>query len=364
MSSRRLANAFERLSADAPAPALEFPGLTLEEPESSRRAVVAGSLASFLHLGTMGFLVLLASLAPVIDEDLIPVQLLQEEPELDEPAPAPKALAERRMPNFAPSVQAVQPQVVNPRVVAEASPSLSAEALQMDSVSAVVAPVQISRATAVVERVSAVKSIASARASAVDTGVVGGPAVRGPIRAVGPVGPSVGPRQVAVASTGTSMGTGTLEVGGGSSVREGVLSTRDVLGSPDGAPLVRVDVSVGEGYLGGSGGSGTGTGTGGSSSSSCIARPEVQAYMGDLKDRTIERWTLPPGLEKNQEVVVRFQLDVAGSATRISVVRASDNALGASAVDALRTASPYPPLPDRVRCLARSPITATFTNPL
>jgi TonB family protein len=63
-------------------------------------------------------------------------------------------------------------------------------------------------------------------------------------------------------------------------------------------------------------------------------------------------------------VMLRFHLDVAGSATNVAVVKADDNALGASAVDALRSASPFPPMPDDARCLAQIPIVGTFRNPV
>ena len=55
-----------------------------------------------------------------------------------EPAPAPKALAERRSMDFAPQAQAVAPQIVNPTVVAQASPQLNAQKLEMNQVAAVV----------------------------------------------------------------------------------------------------------------------------------------------------------------------------------------------------------------------------------
>jgi TonB family protein len=73
---------------------------------------------------------------------------------------------------------------------------------------------------------------------------------------------------------------------------------------------------------------------------------------------------LPPGVQANQRVTLRFKLDVAGSATSVSLVKASDNALGASAVDALRAAAPFPPMPTAARCLGLVPITATFSNPV
>ena len=84
----------------------------------------------------------------------------------------------------------------------------------------------------------------------------------------------------------------------------------------------------------------------------------------EVKDRTIGRWVLPPGLSSDQTVTLRFNLDAAGSASRVSLVDATDNALGASAVDALRAAAPFPPMPSDARCLSQVPIVATFSNPV
>ena len=362
MGAARMGAAFEKAANTRVA--YDFPGLTLKDPEGARRTLLTGGLATLVHLGAVAILMILASLAPMIEEAIIPVQILKEEPpppkEEPEPAPAPKALAERRSVDYAPAVQAVQPQIVNPRVVAEASPAVSAEVLQMDAVSSVVAPKQINRAATVVERVSAVNSVVAARASAVDVGSAAGPVVRGPLRAGLPVGPSAGPRQVNVAQGGSSTGTGRLTIGSGSSVREGVVSNRDVVGSPNGAPLASVDTKVGEGLLRGSGGTGESV----VSETACFQKPEVQAYLSQVQSRTLERWVLPPSVSSDQQVTLRFKLDVAGSASNVSLVRASDNALGLSAVDALRSASPFPAMPDSARCLMRVPITATFSNPV
>jgi len=360
LATRRFGAAFEL----AGAPLAEFPGVALREPESTKRAWLTGGAAFAFHAAIFGTLLVMASLAPDVAEQIIEVQILKDQPEPElEPAPAPKALAERRLPNFSPQVQAVAPQIVNPRVIAEAAPAISAEALQMDSVSAVVAPVQISRSSApVVERVSVVNSPIAARASNVDVRAVGGPAVRGPIRIDAPVGPSVGPRQVTTTG-GTSFGTSPIEIGGsGSSVREGAITGRDVVGSLTGAPLVSIDTAVGEGNLRGSGGAGSGVMA--ASATQCFRKPEVQSYLDGVQRRTLDRWILPPGVSADQNVTLRFKLDVAGSATSVSLVKASDNALGASAVDALNAASPFPALPDAARCLVQVPITATFSNPV
>jgi TonB family protein len=345
--------------------ALAYPGYSVPDEEGRRRTVISGGLATLLHFGTLGLLVLLASLAPVIDDEILPVQLLKEEPEqTEEPAPAPKALAERRPLPFNPAVQTVTPQIINPRVIAEASPAIAAEALQMDAVTSVAAPTQIQQATTVVEKVSAVASIAHARAAAVDVQGVAGPVVRGPVQVNAPVGASVGPRAVKVNAGAPTFGTGKIQIGTpGSSVQEGVLSSRDVVGSPDGALVVSVDTAVGDGYLRGAGGDGTGTGTGLPSQKECMAKQEVQDYLAVIKQRTLQRWMLPPGVDAGRRVTLRFRVDVAGSASDVAVVRAEDNSLGASAVDALRSASPFPPMPDDVRCLSQVPITGTFSNP-
>jgi len=158
-----------------------------------------------------------------------------------------------------------------------------------------------------------------------------------------------------------SMGTSTMAIGSGSSVREGVASSRDVLGSPTGDVLFSVDTAVGEGYLGGSGGTGTGRGAyaPGPGELACDKRPEVLGYLDRIRLRTIDLWALSPGT-KNGTVKLRFRVDVAGSASAVEFIHAEDNAQGASAVDAMRAASPFPPMPNKVRCLAGVSIIATF----
>jgi hypothetical protein len=258
--------------------------------------------------------------------------------------------------NFNPSAQAVQPQVVNPTVIAKAAPAVPAETLKMDTVTPVTAPREISRATPLaVESVQAAPSVAAATPSKVDLGAVRGPALRGPIESKAPSGPSVGPRQVV--ASGQSVGTGTVDTGDGSSVREGVLSNRDVLGSKDGARLADVNTRVGTSNLRGPGGEGTTLGGG---SPDCSNRPEVVAYIEQVRTRTLARWSAsgaPPG---NHKVTLRFQLDVGGSASRVQLISSDDARVGSSTVDALRAASPFAPMSDRVRCLAESPFTATF----
>jgi hypothetical protein len=350
----------------AAAGAASYPGYADPEEDARTRTFVTGSL--LLHGAGFALLALLASLAPVIDEQIIPVQLLHEEappPPPKEPAAAPKALAQRRNLPFSPAVQAVQPQIVNPRVIAQAAPAVEASALEMAAIGTSSGPTEIRHQSLAVERVSAVNTAARARVSAVDVSSATGPVVRGPTRVDAPVGPSVGPRRVEAAPVGDTMGTAPLQIGGGhgSSVREGVLSDRDVIGAPEGALIVSVDTTIGEGPLAGTAPAGAGRPTP-VSKASCMELPAVQSYLGDVRNRMLERWMLPPGVDAGRHVTLRFQLDVAGSASRVSIVSAEDNARGASAVDALRAAAPFQPMPDEARCLARVPIVGTFSNPV
>jgi hypothetical protein len=294
--------------------------------------------------------------APVPAPRPPPVPVVKPEP-APAPAPAPKALAERRSVDFAPQAQAIQPQVINPTVIARPSAAIEARKLDTNRVSSVTAPREISRSPLTVESVQAAPSPVAATASKLDLGSAGAPALRGPIERNAPVGVAVGPR--AVVASGTTVGTGTATTGDGSSVREGMLSSRDVLGTPDGPRLANVNTRVGQSNLKGPGGTGTVLGGG---DTNCDTRPEVRAYMDQIKNRTLARWatsgSTPAGRVRAK---LRFQIDVGGSASRVEMIAADDARVGASVVDALRAASPFPPMTDRVRCLANSQLTATFT---
>src|SRR5271157_1432709 len=355
------------LRAARPA-AQAFPGIEIKEPSRGRGKVLSGALSVLLHAAAISFLLLLAWLNPVVKELPIPVQLVKEEPApppplpkpKEEAAPAPRALAERRSLEFAPQAQAVRPQVVNPTVITPAAPVVSAQKIDMSAVAQVVAPKDISHATVVAEHVPAVSSVASAQVSKVDLGSAAAPALRGPTDATQPVGPSAGPRQIT--DVGSTIGTGPASatgLPGGSSVREGIASNRDVLGSPSGPRVASVNTRVGEGLLHGDGGNGPGGGGDGD----CFDRPEVGAYREQVRIRMLARWILPPDVPASQKVELQFRLDPAGSVTSVRPIGSGDPQLAASAVEALRAAAPFPPMSDRVRCMARQELRGIFTNP-
>lgn len=372
LQSRKVGAAFRAGGGAAAAARVPFPGMNLETAGSRAATVKSGTISAAFHAGLIALLFLLAYMAPEITEEILPVQLIREEPPkpiakreepkpepvpepVAEPAPAPKALAERRLMDFAPQAQALAPQIVNPTVVAQAAPQQVAQKIEMNQVAAVVAPTNITQATVVAERVTAVNSVAVAQTAKVDLGTAAAPALRGPANAALPAGPSVGPTKIR--DTGGTIGTGTaVDMGSGSSVREGIASNRDVLGSPDGAPLANVATRVGEGFMRGEGGSGTG----GGDASECTERAEVKEYLEQVRQRMYSRWTLSSDVQDEQRVKLVFMLDASGSLMKSELEGAGDLALGQSAIEAMRSASPFAPMPERVRCLARRSLTGTF----
>jgi len=179
LRSRRVGTALDT-PLTAGAPAVAYPGLPDHDTRSRASSLASAAFSTLLHASIVGSLLLLAWFAPVIEEVVIPVQLIHEEivaakPD-DKPAPAPKALAERRAVEFAPQAQALKPQIVNPTVVARAAPALSAERIQMDQVAAVVAPKQITQTTVTVEHAAAIQSVVPAQAAKVDLGAAAAPA--------------------------------------------------------------------------------------------------------------------------------------------------------------------------------------------
>ncbi len=341
----------------AGAPSADFPGIYIPEREDNRRGWLSGGVSLLLHGAIFGIVFIAGWVTheEILDEP-IEVRLIKEPPApKTDPAPARRVIAERRSAVFQPQAQAVAPQVNNPRVVARAAPQVAAQKLEVASVARVAAPRNVRRTTApTVERVATVRGTAAAVTSRVEIQAYEGPAVRGPIEIEAPAGPSAGPRQVA--RSGNTVGTGSVRLGDGSSVREGIDSTRDVLGSATGPRLGDVDTSVGEGFMDGSGG----TGAGGVARAPCLERPAVQRYIDDVRRRMTQRWkqdrTTPDGTAE-----LRFRLDPAGSVLDAGFVGDTEPAIGEGAVMALRSAAPFPPMRDEVRCLSGTYLIGRFT---
>ena len=109
-------------------------------------------------------------------------------------------------------------------------------------------------------------------------------------------------------------------------------------------------------------GGGTGTGTGGGSTTGLkgISNADYNQYLELIKKRVDSIWKPPDNVPANQIVTVRFTLDRAGKLVQAEVVESSDSRLNTSALEAMKRASPFPPIPESLKNLANDPIIMLF----
>jgi TonB family protein len=110
-------------------------------------------------------------------------------------------------------------------------------------------------------------------------------------------------------------------------------------------------------------GGGTGVGSGGGSATGLkgSASSDYSQYFNQLKKRVQSVWKYPDGIAGIQKVHILFSLDKAGNLVQAEVLESSDARLNASAVEAMRRASPFPPIPESLKDLANSPLRMEFT---
>jgi TonB family protein len=109
------------------------------------------------------------------------------------------------------------------------------------------------------------------------------------------------------------------------------------------------------------GGSGTGTGGGGSDGLKGASNLDFNRYLEQLERRVKSVWKYPEEVAGVQEVAVRFSLDRAGKLIQAQVLDSSDSRLNSSAIDAMKRASPFPPIPESLaKELANEPLIVRF----
>lgn len=110
-------------------------------------------------------------------------------------------------------------------------------------------------------------------------------------------------------------------------------------------------------------GSGTGSGTGGGSVTGLkgISNADYNRYLQQLEKRVHSVWKYPDDVTGVQKVAVRFMLDRAGKLIQAEVIESSDARLNTSAVEAMKRASPFPPIPETLKDLANEPLIIRFT---
>ena len=110
-------------------------------------------------------------------------------------------------------------------------------------------------------------------------------------------------------------------------------------------------------------GGGTGVGTGGGSATGLrgLSGADYNQYLSQLKKRVQSVWKYPEGVSGVQKVAILFTLDRAGRLVKSEVLESTDARLNASAVEAMKRAAPFPPIPDSLKDLANTPLRMQFT---
>jgi TonB family protein len=329
------------------------PSLVLRDPDSSKSSVISGSITTFLHVAAFGVLLLLAWLAPPV-EQLIEVRIIRELPGSNaEPAPARKVLKSRARRTPIAAAQRVSAQAVaQPRVL-----NLSAEQLRLNELRKATAPQTVQRRQVVSQRTEVRSIDTRVHASKVDLSKL--TTVTAPTDLVAPVIDLDGPRKI--------------DPGAAVKQPENFAVVPDVkpVEYTSGAPFQILteempsgdvqqfdfDTDIGA-FAGGEGTGGTGSAEG---TVRCMESAFVLRYLDGVRIRTQQRWQVPAGVPQDATVRVKFMLDASGTATRVEFVGDTDPLLGTSAVEALRAASPFPPMDDNVRCLAGQRLSGRFT---
>jgi TonB family protein len=115
---------------------------------------------------------------------------------------------------------------------------------------------------------------------------------------------------------------------------------------------------TGTGLVGG--GSGSGAGGGSYTGLKGALNADYNQYLKQLEKRVNSVWRYPEGVSGVQTVTVRFTLDRAGRLSQAEVLESSDSRLNASAIDAMKRASPFPPIPESLKDLAGEPLRIRF----
>ncbi|MGH7831260.1 MAG: TonB family protein, partial [Candidatus Binatia bacterium] len=162
------------------------------------------------------------------------------------------------------------------------------------------------------------------------------------------------PRGVS-ATKGAGEGEGILALREGTQI-PGALKGKGAGVGPYGVPGGATD---GKGIAGG----GTGTGAGGGSASGLRGSlsGDLNQYLKLIEKRVFSVWKYPDEVTGIQKVSVRFTLDRAGKLTQVDVLDSSDARINASAMEAMKRASPFPPIPENMRELAGEPLIIRFT---
>jgi TonB family protein len=91
-----------------------------------------------------------------------------------------------------------------------------------------------------------------------------------------------------------------------------------------------------------------------------LTSPDFGPYLEMIKKRVQAVWKYPDGISGVHQVNIIFVLDRAGKLVRAEVADSTDPRLASGAIQAMRTASPFPPIPESLRELTGWPLRMRF----
>ena len=94
---------------------------------------------------------------------------------------------------------------------------------------------------------------------------------------------------------------------------------------------------------------------------SSLSGPDFNAYLNKIKNRVNAVWKYPQGISGKHKVYLSFVLDRAGTLVQVKVLDSPDSKVDSSALQAMKLASPFPPIPESLKDLAGEQIGITFT---
>lgn len=168
------------------------------------------------------------------------------------------------------------------------------------------------------------------------------------------VNPQASQRSLAaIRETGEGEGIGAL--------KDGVQLLGALKGGGAGADLYGVPGGNREGTGTRGGGAGTSTEGGGLSRLKGTLSRDHNQYLKLIEKRVFSVWKYPDGVAGVQKVSVRFSLDRAGKLSQVEILESTDPRINGSALEAMRKASPFPPIPDSLKDLAGESLIIRFT---
>jgi TonB family protein len=103
------------------------------------------------------------------------------------------------------------------------------------------------------------------------------------------------------------------------------------------------------------------SGAGGSGGIAALSSPDFGPYLERIKKRVQSVWKYPEGMSGTHQVNLVFVLDRGGGLVRVEVLDSTDSKLDSSALQAVKRASPFPPIPESLKDLAGWPLRIRFS---